>query len=166
MPDYMHVTSDGKLIVDETTGKLFAGDTCCCGIFAIVIWNSNAARDDNFKVVLNGTELGTINNNASDYTGRIFSLDAAITPANISVQQPNAFEPTIVFNAALLINGTNTLRIESIQDNNNGNFGEVRVAKWILTGGQYAIHGTPYVSASYSFADGVGNGQDYTFSYP
>jgi hypothetical protein len=165
MPDYLHVTSDGKLIVDETTGKLFAGDNCCCGIFAIVIWNSNGAKDDNFKVVLNGTELGTIDNNTNDITGRIFAVNAAITPANIYIPQPNVFQPTVVFDPSLIINGINTLRIESIQDNDNGNLGQVRVARWDLSGLQYSPSVT-YLSGLYGFPDGVGNGQDYMFSYP
>lgn len=150
---------------------------CCCKLFAIVIWNSNRARDDNFKVLLNGTDIGHIDNNQNLKTGRIFtdsSHSSTLTPDTIGTPiydtlngEDEAFEDTVAFDFALLINGTNTLRIESIQNNNNGNAGSVRVAYWTLNGttGRYDEQ-PPLLSDAYSFSSGVGNGQDYTFTYP
>lgn len=144
----------------------FAG--CICDLLAIVIYNSNAARDDNFKVLLNGTEIGQIDNNQHALTGRIFSQNGTITPSNIGTPSTNVFETTITLNMALLVAGTNTIRVESIQDNNNGNAGIIRVGYYKLdeaTVGKYDVH-TSLLEAIYNHADGVGNFTEVNFTYP
>lgn len=169
MPDYLHITTDGALIRDDT-GKLFAGDNCCCRFFAIVIHNSNGAIDDNFKVLLNGTDIGHIDNNQNNFTGRIFTdTDHAIklTPATIFTPQPNVFESTVTFDLGLLITGSNALRVETIVDHNNGNLGKVRVGYWKKNNfGKYDLNLPASLDTDYAFSDGVGNGEDFTFTYP
>jgi hypothetical protein len=143
--------------------------SCCCRIFAIVIDNSNAARDDNFKILLNGVEIGTIDNSHSDFTGRIFTDSGHVdkfTADSIQTPNPNLFEPTLAFDFSLL-SVSNTLRIESIVDNSNSNFGRIRVGYWTATGtfDRYIVS-EEKMSGVYVFSSGVGNGQDYSFTYP
>jgi hypothetical protein len=146
--------------------------TCCCGIFAIVVNNSNAAKDDNFKILLNGTDIGHIDNSTDQaLTGRIFADSehvADFPPDKIATPNPNVFESTVALDLTLLIDGMNTLRVESIQDNNNGNFGAVRIGRWTLDASdkyELTAGDNTLLNTNYSFADGVGNGQNFTFNY-
>lgn len=165
MDDLMR-TKDGNKLLITSAGALRIG-TSCCGKLAILIYNSNSAVDDDFDVRLNGTSIGTINNNANSCTGRIFAEDTAITTATyatgITCITPT-FESTLALNMALLV-ASNTLRIESIADHDNGNAGTVRVVCVNWNGTTYTT-GKIFLSSSYGFADGVGNGQNYTFAYP
>lgn len=162
------IAADGTLILSIDPEEY--GHKCC--VVAIVIWNSNSAKDDNFKVLLNGTEIGTIDNSTNTCTGRIFATDAGLTAATLSLDSNCTspcgaganFEPTLLLDEALLIAGENTLRIESTLNANNGNFGDVRVVR-LLHAEKYAIDKS-YFSGFYNFVNGVGNGQDYTFTYP
>lgn len=145
--------------------------TCCCEIFAIVVNNSNAAKDDNFKILLNGADIGHINNNANDQTGRIFadSDEYLDFPANsIDNPNPNVFETTLALDMGLLITGVNTLRVESIQDNASGNAGAVRVGYWSLNGSdkRVLLLADTLLNGGYGFSSGVGNGNNFTFNYP
>jgi hypothetical protein len=139
---------------------------CCCNpqVFAIVIYNFNSQKDDNFKVVLNGNEIGHIDNNSDTITGRIFSDATEFTPTAILVPNPNNFEPTLPVGTLIL--GTNTLRIESIQNNGNSNLDVAQVGYWHKDEtGQYAFV-TQKINDTFIFASGVGNGVNYTFSFP
>lgn len=157
---------DGKLVVNAA-GQL----VICQAIPTIVVYNSNSVVDDNFKIMLNGTQLGTINNNSNTCTGRIFSADTNVTSANCpgvvcgGFGGPPNFEPTLLLNTALLVNGLNTLRIESIQDNASGNFGRVMVLGLTKIGAGYIVSKT-YVDGTYSFPSGVGLAAEQPFTYP
>jgi len=165
MPE-LYLFSDGSGLLVSSGGELTADPDCCCGrqALAIAICNSNAARDDNFKVLLNDNEIGTIDNSTNACTGRIFATDSSVT--NFSGLACNsAFEPTVQLSEQDLIEGTNTLRIESTQDNNNGNFGTVQVVRIQYDGSVWNVVQS-YLNDTYSFPDGVGEGDDYTFEYP
>src|SRR5947209_7711498 len=89
---------------------------CCCSIIAILIANSNSAKDDNFEVRLNGNILGTINNNSNACTGRIFSSNTGVNYSNLTGIAScdsgiYSFEATVNLDTSLLITGTNTLEI-------------------------------------------------------
>ena len=77
----------------------------------------------------------------------------------------SAFEPTVQITDQNLIEGANMLRVESILDNNNGNFGTVQVVRVQYDGSNWNVVET-YLSDTYSFPDGVGEGDDFTFDYP
>lgn len=151
------------------------GSNCkCCGFTLILIYNSNSAKDDNFKVLLNGTDIGHIDNNSNACTGRIFSPNTAVTSGNIytaaiSCLSPT-FEATVLLNTGLWITGINTLRVESIQNNGNGNFGVVKVVRVIQVLPAILFNAFHFVAAlldtNYNFASGVGNGNTFTFTYP
>jgi len=115
-------------------------------LFAIVIYNGNAIKDDNFEVYLNETSIGTIDNNQDAYTGRIFVEPRGVsllTPSSILLYTitlggadsnipitPALFDPTVALNMSLLINGANRLVIESVQNNGSGNYGKIIAAYW------------------------------------
>lgn len=143
---------------------------CCCHIPTIVVWNSNALIDDNFKILINGTDIGHIDNNSNTYTGRIFSSDTGVTSSNhpattTSFGSPPNFQSTLLLDTPPLVKGSNTLRIESIQNNGNGNLGHVLIECLNFNGSTYSIQKIKF-DGIYIFSSGVGNGQDYTFSYP
>jgi hypothetical protein len=149
---------------------LIAADICCCGcdIPTIAVWNDGAAVMDNFKVLLNGTDIGHIDNSSGTITGRIFSTDTAITVFNHPVglvAAPSNFEPTLLLNRTLLITGLNTLRVESISDSGHDCFADVRVdCISVKTATSYSLARAMLVS-SVTFPHGVGNGQTRTFTY-
>ena len=161
---YLH--SDGDALLVSTAGQLTADPDCCCGrqAVAIAICNSNAAKDDDFKVVLNDKEIGTIDNSQNACTGRIFSTDTSVDDFT-GLACNAAFGSTVQLAESDLIEGTNTLRIESILDNNNGNFGTVQVVRLQYDGSVWNIVQI-YLNDTYSFFDGVGQGEDYSFDYP
>jgi hypothetical protein len=77
----------------------------------------------------------------------------------------SAFQTTVQITDQNLVEGPNTLRIESILDNNNGNFGTVQVVRVQYDGSNWNVVQT-YLNDTYGFPDGVGEGDDYTFNYP
>jgi len=168
----------GKLVVID--GKLTTDFTCCDKKFFILIYNSNSVRDDNFKVVLNGADLVaatggpfTIDNNSNTCTGRFFAEDGSITAANfpsvVACATPN-FQSTLVDSTAdmlaagTLLMGNNVLRIQSIQQNNTGNFGTVKVGFAVRDGATRWKVCYLLLDALYSFLDG--QGQNFNFVFP
>ena len=121
--------------------------------FAIVIWNSNGQKDDNFEIFLNNTSIGTIDNNHNDFTGRIFVDPSAVTlftPDKFGPQHPNAFDVSISLDMSLLKNGANNLSIYRIQDNGNGNFGGIQVGFWKKNGAGFYVISNLLLSINYS----------------
>lgn len=150
------------------------GSGCCCTNpnFVILIWNSNSAVDDNFDVYLNGTFLGNIDNSASGQTGRIFSTNTAITPSNIgTVLGINNLQSTIELNPALLITGTNTLKLVISQSNFNGDFGSIVAGQYVYELINVNLWDTLATAWNYNVTDfslggAVGSYAEYTFTYP
>jgi hypothetical protein len=169
---------------------------CCCGgALVIAVLNTNAIVDDNHDVKLNGTLLGTNDNSLSRIrddglfppcgldglfaadgnkcTGRIFAQDTAITswvgfPSCAGTGGYN-LESTLSLNTALFINGTNTLRIESVTDPSCGNEGSVRVVLLSAGGATNRTVTTTYLSTEYGYfsvSDGGPGFQEFTFTYP
>jgi hypothetical protein len=119
----------------------------CCTQLVLVIYNADSAKDDNFKVILNGNEFSeTIDNNANTCTGRIYATTPEIDSSNLAAidceDLAPTFQPTVgnmsatrdtmdsggkFFIGDISPSAGNNLRIESIQDNNNANFGHVKV---------------------------------------
>lgn len=151
--------------------RLAASTNCCCKL-AIIIWNSNQQKDDNFRIELNGTLLGLINNSTNTCTGGIISEGGLVNSSNLVpgvICATPDFSLTAALNMGLLVlpPASNVLRIESVFDNNNGNFGDVRIADMIFNpvAAKYSV-GIQYLSGVYSFPDGVGQFQNFSFTYP
>ncbi len=151
---------------------------CCCGctIPTIVVWNNDSILEDNLKVVLNGIDIGHIDNSTPTYTGRIFSSDTAVNATNHPGGPfgfPPNFQSTLLLDTSLLITGhlSNTLRLESIQDNGGGNPTQGRILIQCLAGDHangYTLQtpASPLLDINYFFSRGLGNGQNFHFSYP
>lgn len=152
---------DGKLVV-TADGKLAI---CAGGAIVIAIINTNSLMDDNFRVTLNGTVLGEIDNSGNGCTGRLFSTQDGI--ANYTGMPACFFgaynlQPTLVFNRNLLIAGQNTLTITVIQVNGSGNFGALQIV--ILNETNTAIQKT-LLNSSYPIGFQAPP-WSYTFDYP
>jgi hypothetical protein len=132
---------------------------CCFGCdretdYIIYVCNSNAATDDNYRLILNGKNMGDIILNSNNCIGKFFRTNSTIEPTidllepGISCcgNDPDNGTPKgmtrVTLNAGDLLEGrTNTLVMQNIQNNNNGNFGNVVVAgvyfdqeqqKWVM----------------------------------
>ena len=107
-----------------TTSTTLPIPTCPDQVLVFQICNSNSQKDDNFDIILNGTSIGIIDLNADAQVGGLFigSLNPSLTvtapdfvcPLNLMVI--NRFDPN------LLHYGVNTIRMQNVQNNNNGNF--------------------------------------------
>lgn len=140
-----------RLIVDNL-GQPIDCTTCPCAMsscnneaIAIVVINSNGVEDDNFTVKLNGTSIGTVDN-SSTYTlvsacligkcsGRIFSDSTQLSEAEVlsvfdcdSTAGTN-FQSQSTFLRSLIVNGTNTLALDSLASTAQvcDNFGMVAI---------------------------------------
>ncbi len=153
---------------------VFPNPCCCCPIVAIVISNSNLAKDDNFEIFLNGNSLGTIDNSVNGVcSGRIFATQSGITCDNIGGLTAFAFcgggvcsfPSLLTFDPSLLIQGTNTLSIVTTQNNLNGNFGSVKVL-CLTYDGSFTFQ-KYLLNTGYSFAsDSPPVTQTFTFQFP
>jgi hypothetical protein len=118
-------------------------------ILVIQVCNTNSARDDNFQVFLNGTEIDAfLDLNANSKVGAIYISDSGTfidddDPLLLCQNEghgQSSFSPTIL-NAFPTDNCITTTRV---QNNNNGNYGGVRVISYDYpyVRGQGCIEGT------------------------
>jgi hypothetical protein len=160
-----------KLFV-TTEGELATVDSLCCNFIgphmAIIINKQNTqSLEDVLVVILNGVNIGTINNNQLGLTGRIFATTDRITPLSLNINNSN-FDPTIEIPFSSFLHGTNTLRVESIERGSSVyNTGYVSIEQLVCYEYEWA-HMKSYLPAltKYDFLSTVGNGQTFTFQYP
>jgi len=122
----------------------------------IQVCNSNASKDDNFDVYLNGTYIGFLDLSLDEQVGSIFIGDS---DTNITVTEPDFTCPlagmtTYWFDSSLIIGGTNTLYLQNAQQNFNGNFGTVEVRNYVLDGNDL-IQPCGIVNLNFSGPDGA-----------
>ena len=97
------------------------------------ICNSNASRDDNFNIKLNGTQIGAVDLSTDAQVGSVFIAD----PTNTLTITGSDFDcpiPGMVvyyFDPALL-QPSNTINMENTQDNGNGNYGTIGIRNYEL----------------------------------
>lgn len=127
------------------------------------ICNSNAARDDNFDIFLNGTYIGAVDLNANAQVGSVFIADLdpslTITGSDFACPIPNMvvyrFDPA-------LLQASNIITMTNTQINNNGNFGQVGVRNYLLTGTELSA---PCVIANLTYSGGNGASFTLPFNY-
>jgi len=132
------------------------------------ICNSNAQKDDNFDIYLNGTasanKIGTVDLSQNVQIGSVFigDLDPTITISAGDFTCPLENMVIYRFDPSLL-RANNLIYMKNIQNNNNGNAGTIGIRNYSLSGGVLSspcvIYNVPY---------GGGSGQDlgpYSFSY-
>jgi hypothetical protein len=156
----------------------------CCDVFFLVLYDPNQTRDDHIKVTLNGNDLGTVTNGFTNctpdpfsaYYGRYFAANSTITGLNPVSPIPASanFQATVVVDTSILIEGSNTVVFESVQ-NNGCNTNMVAIcglarpngSAWStikdapLDPGSSPPNGTPITITS-----GVGNSVTKTFDWP
>ena len=142
----------------------------CCSNLAILICNSNAAVDDNFRIELNGNVLSEIDfSSAGLCNGAFYRTSATMTPdSNILGPDTccNAADPDgvdyITINAALFNDpGSNTLKMVNIQSNFNNNFGIVNVARMLFVSGVWISETPLIIDNEYSGSTGA----SFTFNF-
>jgi hypothetical protein len=145
--------------------KLLLGgnnNNCCC-FLALIIWNHNAAIDDNFNVTWNSNNIGDIDNNQNKCTGQIWSEDTNMNDSNLSLACAGtlAFQATKFFDRNWLAPknpagySSNTLTLTVIQENHNGNLGSIVF-------GYFAKHGSTYVHMRTVYVNGYLGASSYT----
>lgn len=97
-------------------------------VLVFQICNSNAAKDDNFDIYLNGTYIGHVDLNQHAEIGSVFLAtskeDYVVIPDFIC--ELVAMQP-YYFNYGLLLNGTNTIFMDNVQNNGNNNLGSIGI---------------------------------------
>ena len=131
----------------------------------IQVCNSNASRDDNFNVYLNGTYIGFLNLNSNAQVGSIFIGD---TDTNIVVTEPDFTCPLsgmVTYRFAkdtLIVGGNNVLYMENAQQNNNANLGTVEIRNYLLVGNDLE---QPCGIANLTFQGPTGSNFTFNFNY-
>jgi hypothetical protein len=110
---------------------------CDNRIMVIQICNSNSAKDDNFDIYLNNTYIGFLDLSQNAQVGSIFIGN---TNTSYVVAQPDFTCPlsgmvNYWFDGNSIVNqGTNTIFMKNVQNNNNGNYGVVQVRNYEILG--------------------------------
>lgn len=135
---------------------------CCCR-YLIAVYNSNLAKDDNFDIKVNGTLIGSIDNNEIGVcTGKIWHTGAAgITLSGVTSCTPAGGIHTLA--DGILVTGSNVLSIIRTQDNGNNNFGTVLIATIRGNGTDWVVFST-IVNSTYIGGSGLGPLANYPFT--
>jgi hypothetical protein len=142
----------------------YPAPTCPDQILVFQICNSNSARDDNFDIILNGTSIGIIDLNADAQVGGLFigSLNPALTVTEPDFVCPLGLMVVNRFDPNLLHYGLNTIKMQNVQNNGNGNFGNVGLRSYTLSGNDLI---TPCVVANMTYNGLSGESFDLSFTY-
>ena len=99
------------------------------------ICNSNSAKDDNFDIFLNGTQIGAVDLNTNAQVGSVFiaDLNPSITITGADFACPIAGMVVYRFDPNLL-QETNVISMVNTQANNNNNQGTVGIRNYLLVG--------------------------------
>jgi hypothetical protein len=96
------------------------------------VCNSNSAKDDNFKVFLNGYEIGDLDLSQNLQVGGLF---VASTNVNLTTDDENSdfvcpmeLMQLQHFNPNILTKGRNKIEMVNTQNNNNGNYGTFEIS--------------------------------------
>jgi hypothetical protein len=159
----------GGLLVNSE-GKLTTDLSCCKTILNVGILVIRGLDfffpQDNLVVKLNGVDIGTINNNYTGCSGRIFATTQNITQEVFYGGSCPNFDPIVEIPFNSFLQGINTIRLESIQQNGwQDSSGNIRVTQFVCINNiLYQLKDN--LSVGYNFPSGVGNGQTFTFEYP
>ena len=138
---------------------------CPSNVLVIQVCNSNASKDDNFNVYLNGTYIGALDLNQDAQIGSIFIGN---TNTNYEVTEPDFTCPlsgmvTYRFDQnGVLVSGINTIYLENTQQNFNGNYGIVEVRNYVLDGDNL-IQPCGIANLEYSGPDGANFTLNFTY---
>lgn len=132
---------------------------CADKVLVIQVCNSNAAKDDNFDVILNGVNIGSLILDTDAQVGSVFIAgDGDIVGADFACPIDNMV--VYRFSSTLLRIGTNTLRMENIAISNNGNFGSIGIRSYTKNGTSLF---DPITIDNLTYSGGDGESFDFTF---
>ncbi len=108
----------------------------CAWILAIC--NTNAIADDQFDLILNGTNIGFFDGNDSACVGEVFVTDAAISMGDVPMPACCLSEMTLTVISDTLFSGaSNTLFMENVGETGvNGSWGTVLLVRVCIVGGE------------------------------
>ena len=139
--------------------------SCPNNVVVIQICNSNAARDDNFNVYLNGTYIGFLNLNSNAQIGSLF---IGTPDTNVNVTEPDFTCPLSGMvnyrfsEDSLIYGGNNVLYLENAQNNNNGNLGTVEIRNYVQVGNDLV---QPCGIANLNYSGPSGSNFTFNFTY-
>lgn len=133
--------------VDSIKAKL---DSCCdCSkevsippplcpdrLLVFQVCNSNAARDDNFSVYLNGVNIGKLELNTNDNVGSVFiaTTNTAARIISPDFSCPLSKMKEFYFDPTLVKYGENIIELKNVKRNNNGNLGTIEIRNYFKSG--------------------------------
>jgi hypothetical protein len=134
-------------------------------VVVIQIANENAAKDDNFEIILNDDKIGTADLSKNEKIGSLFiaSNDTTISVSSGDFSVPIENMVKYYFDPDLLKVGENKISMKNIQNNNNGNAGILGIRSYILDPDKTLHTPTKIADLAYSGASGVDF--DFTFNY-
>jgi len=110
--------------------------TCPDRALVFQVCNSNYAKDDNFDVYLNNNYIGFLDLNQNAQVGSIF-IATTNTNSNITSGDfacPLSLMDTYTFDPSFVVYGTNVLELRNVQNNGNGNYGEIGIRNYLIDG--------------------------------
>jgi hypothetical protein len=134
----------------------------CDRVMVFSICNSNSAKDDNFNVYLNNVLIGPVDLSTNDLVGSIFigSLDPSYTITEPDFKCPISKMNIYRFNPDIIVNGSNSIKMINIQQNNNTNWGILAIRNYLLNDSN--LSDPCYIKdLEYSGGDGV----DFEFTF-
>jgi hypothetical protein len=153
------------------TGPVDASTNCedceppnCTGaILVFQVCNSNASKDDNFDVYLNDVYIGALDLNAYAQVGSVFiaNLNPALTITDPDFICPLTLMDTYRFDPSI-VQANNVLELRNTQINFNGNFGNIGVRNYQLSGTDLI---NPCQVANYEYSAGDGESFKFYFNY-
>lgn len=127
------------------------------------ICNSNSAKDDNFDIYLNDTYIGAVDLSQDAQVGSVFIADAntAVELSSSDFACPLSGMVTYHFNPSIL-QSSNVLEMRNTQNNNNGNFGQIGVRNYSLSGTSLS---NPCVITNLEYEGDSGESFTFNFNY-
>lgn len=127
------------------------------------ICNSNAALDDNFDIYLNDTYIGAVDLSTNAQVGSVFIADTntAVELSSSDFVCPLSGMVTYHFNPSVLL-PSNVLEMRNTQNNNNGNFGQIGVRNYLLSGTSLS---NPCVITDLEYSGASGESFTFNFDY-
>lgn len=127
------------------------------------ICNSNSAKDDNFDIYLNNQYIGNANLNSNSQVGSVFIADTNtnVTLGSSDFVCPLSLMTTYHFDPAILL-PSNTLEMRNTQNNGNGNFGEIGMRNYTLSGTTLT---SPCVITNLQYSGASGESFTFNFDY-
>lgn len=156
-----------NITVSTFEGSAPPAPTCPDRRLVIQICNSNAAKDDNFDIYLNGLDpsnkIGSVDLSTDAQVGSVFVASlTSLTLLDPDFTCPIEGMDIQEFDPALVIGGINTIYMVNTQNNGNSNYGSVGVRNYELTGSDLA---NPCVVANLLYSGASGSNFELNFDY-